>query len=257
VAAKAHRRDRSSVVRSAFARQARAFARSPLQTDPVRLRRLVEFLRPRRGERALDVACGPGIVGAALEDAGLRVTGIDLTREMIREAMARRGGCLQGDVERLPFAEETFDVTVCRNSFHHFADPGAVLREMTRVLRRGGRVVVEDMHAPDDEEQRAYHETIERLRDVAHVRTLTRGEFRDLAGSAGLQGFEETPVSLVIDFDEWMDRAYPAPADRERARRMMRACESEDLAGLRVWSEGGRLMFERRSLLWRAFRPGA
>jgi len=255
VAAKAHRRDRSSVVRSAFARQARAFARSPLQTDPVRLRRLVEFLRPRRGERALDVACGPGIVGAALEDAGLRVTGIDLTREMIREAMTRGRGYLQGDVERLPFPNGTFDVAVCRNSFHHFADPGAVLREMTRVLRRGGRVVVEDMRAPEDETKRAYHETIERLRDVAHVRTLTPGEFGDLARAEGLQGFEETPVSFVIDFDEWMDRAYPAPAERERARRMMQACEDEDLAGLRAWSENGRLRFERRSLLWRAARP--
>jgi len=243
------------VVRTAFARQARAFAQSPLQTDPERLRRLVDFLGPRRGERALDVACGPGFVTAALADAGLRVTGIDLTREMIREAMTRGRGYLQGDVERLPFPNGTFDVAVCRNSFHHFADPGAVLREMTRVLRRGGRVVVEDMRAPEDETKRAYHETIERLRDVAHVRTLTPGEFGDLARAEGLQGFEETPVSFVIDFDEWMDRAYPAPAERERARRMMQACEDEDLAGLRAWSENGRLRFERRSLLWRAARP--
>ena len=98
----------------------------------------------------------------ALAGAGLRAVGIDLTREIIRESMALGGGCLQGDVERLPFAEGTFDVTVCRNSFHHFADPGAVLREMTRVLRPGGRVVAEELRAPEDVEKRAYHETIER-----------------------------------------------------------------------------------------------
>jgi len=257
MARKSHRRDRSSIVQGAFARQARSFARSPLQTDPERLRRLVEFLRPRPGERALDVACGPGIVTAALERAGLRAIGIDLTREMIQEALPRGGGYLQGDVERLPFAGGTFDVAVCRNSCHHFADPGAVVREVTRVLREGGRVIVEDLRAAEDPAKRAYHERIERLRDVAHVRTLTRSEFREIARAAGLLGFEETPVSFVIDFDEWMDRACTTPEDRERARRMMRSCADKDLCGLRVWSENGRLKFERQSLLWRAFRPGA
>jgi len=252
---KAHRRDRSSIVQAAFARQARAFATSPLQTDPERLRRLTAFLGPRPGERALDVACGPGIVTAALERAGLRVIGLDLTREMIREALPRGGGYVQGDVERLPFAAGTFDVTVCRNSCHHFADPAAAVREMARVLRRGGRVVVEDMRAPEDPEKREYHETIERLRDIAHVRTLTRGEFREIAGAAGLMDFEEAPVAFVIDFDEWMDRAYPAPANRDKARRMIRACMEGDLCGLRVWSEDGRLKLERQSLFWRAFRP--
>ena len=83
-------RDHASIVQTAFARQARDFGRSRLQTDPARLARLIEFLGPRPGERVLDVACGPGIVTAALEHAGLLAFGIDLTREMIREAVATR-----------------------------------------------------------------------------------------------------------------------------------------------------------------------
>jgi len=256
MARKDRRQDHASIVRASFARQAREFAHSPLQTDPVRLRRLVEYIGPRPGERALDVACGPGIVTSALERAGVVSIGIDLTHEMIREAGSQHGTYLQGDVERLPFDEATFDVAVCRNSFHHFAEPEAVTREMARVLRRGGRVVVEDMCAPDDPQERAYHETIERLRDVSHARTLSRDEFRAMALSVGLVEFEEMPASFVIDFDEWMDRAYPAPGDRERARRMMQASVERRRAGLKVWSENGRLKFERRSLLWRAVRPG-
>ncbi len=246
--------DRESIVRAAFARQARDFARSPLQTDPRRLRRLIEFLGPRPGERVLDVACGPGIVTAALEQAGLLACGVDLTREMLREAASRGGRFVQGDTGRLPFRESSFDVVVCRNSLHHVTDPSAAIREMTRVLRSGGRLVVEDMRAPDHETKRAYHETIERLRDVSHARTLTRGDLKSMAAAAGLADFEELPITRVIDFDEWVDRAYPAPDRREQARLMLEACVDRDLCGLKVWKEGDRLKFERQSLLFKGAR---
>jgi len=248
-------RDHASIVQTAFARQARGFGRSRLQTDPARLARLIEFLGPRPGERVLDVACGPGIVTAALDHAGLLAFGIDLTREMIREAVAREGRYVQGDVARLPFQDETFDAVVCRSSFHHFTHPQVIMKEMTRVARRGGRVVIEDMRASDDVRKRDYHETIERLRDMSHARTLGRDEFREMAAVAGLSGFEDVPVTLVIDFDEWIDRAFPTPENRERARSMMEACVAEDLCGLKVWKEGDRLKFERQSLLFRAVRP--
>jgi ubiquinone/menaquinone biosynthesis C-methylase UbiE len=249
------RRIGPSTARQAFARQARAYSMSPLQTDPARLARLVEFVRPLPGERALDLACGPGIVAAALERAGLLVTGIDLTREMLREAAARGGRCVQGNADRLPFPDRTFDVAVCRNSFHHFPAPRAVMDEMGRVLRPGGRAIVEDMCAPEDPGQRDRHETIERLRDVSHAATLTRAEFFDLAAAAGFAGFESEPLAFVIEFDEWIDRAYPSPENRRQARLLMEGAIGNDVCGLRVFREDGLLKFERRSLIWRAVRP--
>jgi len=249
--------DHMSIIETAFSRQARAFARSPLHTDPRRLRRLIEFLGPRPGERVLDVACGPGIVTEALQQAGLLAFGVDLTREMIREATSREGRYVRGDVGRLPFQNASFDAVVCRNSFHHFAHPASVMAEVARIVRAGGRVVIEDMRAPDDETKRAYHETIERLRDISHARTLTRDEIREMAGDAGLVCVDEMPVTLVIDFEEWIDRACPDPQSREKARAMMEACVATDLCGLRVWMEEGRLKFERQSLLFRAARPGS
>lgn len=237
-----------------FEREARDFARSPLHRDPERLRRLIAFSGAARGESALDVACGPGIVAAGLAAAGLTVVAVDRAAGMLREA--RGSGALLGRAaaDRLPFGDGAFDLVVCRNSFHHFEEPGAVLAEMARVTRHGGRVVIEDMVAAEDLRERDAQEVIERLRDSAHARTLPGSEFRALAAAAGLRDPAETRFLLQVDFDEWVDRPRPDPARRARARRLMEERTAGPPGGLRSWVEGGRLRFERPSLLMKVVR---
>lgn len=256
--------DRRSEIVDGFSRQARAFLHSPLHRDPQRLRRLVERVAPLHGEQGLDVACGPGIVVDALKAAGAWMAGVDLTPEMLRQAVAagaaRSGGddgtrLARAEAERLPFLDGRFDFVVCRNSFHHFPDPGRILGEMARVMRAGGRVVIEDMQAPEDFIERDEHEVIERLRDRTHARTLPASEFRRLLQAHGLGPVEEQEFGMLIDFDEWMDRAYPEPKARDRARRLMEAGLAQPRGGRRVFMQEGRLKFERRSLLLRAVRP--
>jgi ubiquinone/menaquinone biosynthesis C-methylase UbiE len=238
-----------------FGRQARAFARSPVHLNPERLRRLVEFVAPRAGERVLDAACGPGIVTGALAASGMRAVGVDLTAEMIAEARASQDGFfVRGDGLRLPFGDRTFDVVVSRNSLHHMAGLDAVIGEMVRVLRPGGRLVVEDMRAPDDAERRAYHERIERLRDDTHTRSLTEAELHDLGARAGLVDPRTLRAQFEIDFEEWTERAYSPAENRRQARSMMEASVDEDRCGLRVWWQDGRLRFERQSMLYSAVR---
>jgi len=248
-------RTRNSLVVDRFARQAKAFAGSPLQNDPARLRRLLAFLDARPGERVLDVGCGPGIVTAALRRTGFEAVGVDLTPAMLREARSAGVTCVRGDVTSLPFRSEAVDVALSRNTFHHLADPRRVLQEMARIVRHGGRVVIEDMEAPADASQRDYHETVETLRDPAHAQTLTRAEFRDLAAAAGLASWRDEPITFVIDVEEWLERGFAAARDRRRARGMLEDCLDRDLIGLRVWRESGRLKFERRSLLMTGRRP--
>ncbi len=80
-------------------------------------------------------------------------------------------------------------------------------------------------------------------------------EIISILGSAGLVIDQEEPLQPVLDFEEWLERAYPPAEDGARARAMMAACVEEDLIGHAVWREDGRLKFRRRSIMIRALRP--
>ena len=103
--------------------------------------------------RVLDVGCGTGALSeqllAALPDC--RLTGIDLSPAMVERArirLAARAEVIEGDAERLPFHDESFDLVVCNDSFHHYPDPDRAAFQMWRVLRRGGTLVMGDAWQP-------------------------------------------------------------------------------------------------------------
>jgi SAM-dependent methyltransferase len=108
--------------------------------------RLVERAGVRPGDAVLDVACGTGNVAIPAAKEGAHVIGVDLTPEHFPAARSRaaKAGAdvdwLEGDVEALPFEDESFDVVL--SSFGcMFAPRHAVAAaEMTRVLRPGGRL---------------------------------------------------------------------------------------------------------------------
>lgn len=102
------------------------------------------------GLDALDVGCGQGIDLVEYARAGARATGIDLTPRHVElarghiEAMGLEASVLEGDAERLPFADSSFDRVSSNGVLHHTPDMPAALREIRRVLRPGGeaRIIV-------------------------------------------------------------------------------------------------------------------
>lgn len=109
------------------------------------VRTLVDGLAPGR---ALDAACGTGRHAGYLAERGHEVVGVDGSPEMLARAVARvpTAGFLLGDLERLPVADSAFDVVVCALSLGHLAALRAAIGELGRVARRGGRVIVTDLH---------------------------------------------------------------------------------------------------------------
>ena len=100
----------------------------------------------------LDCGCGTGPMISLLyeEDPGRHYTGIDLTPRMIEVARAKnlKGvDWVTGDCEDLPFEENSFDVIICSNSFHHYPNPQKFFDSAKRVLRPGGRLILRDYTA--------------------------------------------------------------------------------------------------------------
>ncbi len=98
-------------------------------------------------DRVLDVGCGTGALLRRLSHPPALLSGIDPVPEMLavaRQRLPQEVDLREGWAERLPFADEQFDVVVSCNMFHHIQRPVDALREMRRVLRPGGRLVVTD-----------------------------------------------------------------------------------------------------------------
>ena len=97
--------------------------------------------------RVLDVGCGPGVdVGALAASAG-RVVGVDLDADLLAAARADAAGnvvLLRADAAALPFASGSFDAVRSERMLQHVPDPAAVIAELARVTRTGGRVVLID-----------------------------------------------------------------------------------------------------------------
>ncbi|HYT94338.1 MAG TPA: methyltransferase domain-containing protein [Gemmataceae bacterium] len=143
----------TSEARAEFDRWSRRYDRSLLQKllfKPSH-RMILEALAPD-SRQILDVGCGTGRFAARLlkHFAEARVWGVDLSPGMLARCQDRcisldgRLQIVQGDSEKLPFADDTFDAVTCAHSFHHYPHQERALQEMYRVLRPGGRLLIVD-----------------------------------------------------------------------------------------------------------------
>src|SRR5205823_4367000 len=177
-------------VRDSFKNVAANYSKSTFHTSSARLQEVLDLMRPKPGDLALDVATGTGNTAFALAPYVRRVVGLDLTREMLNEARRiaaekefKNTDWVIGDAEHLPFQDDTFDIYVVRAAPHHFPDIDRFIAEAFRVLKPDRDASFIDC-APPLPARDVLHE-VEMRRDPSHVLSLTVEEVIVLVDKVG------------------------------------------------------------------------
>jgi demethylmenaquinone methyltransferase/2-methoxy-6-polyprenyl-1,4-benzoquinol methylase len=207
--------------------------------DPRWRRALVAHVAANPGDRVLDVATGTGMVAARLVRAtGCTVVGIDQSPHMLAAARARlarspqlaeRISLLQGEAERLPFEDATFDHLTFTYLLRYVDDPPATLRELVRVVKTGGTIASLEFGVPARNPQRLlWHlyarlglPTIGRLFSAQWAQT---GRFLSVSVP---EFYERHPIDRVVEY--WQQ----AGIEDVRVRRMSFG------AGVLMWGTRG------------------
>jgi ubiquinone/menaquinone biosynthesis C-methylase UbiE len=98
------------------------------------------------GARVVDLGCGSGIFTHLLARKGYDCAGLDISGKLLEAGRAKHPHIpfVQGDIEKLPFAAQSFDGALLSGVVHHFPDPSLCAAEVFRILRPGGRFVAFD-----------------------------------------------------------------------------------------------------------------
>jgi SAM-dependent methyltransferase len=222
--------EHDAVVRRSFTQQVGLFTgeASPFARRPASP---LAWLEPLDREMiVLDVACGAAHAAEQAAPQVRQVVGLDLTpallllaAERLRAAGITNVLLQEGNAAELPFLDASFDLVVCRGSLHHFLSPEKPVAEMARVCRPGGRVVVSDMVAPN-EEVRAPFDELHRRIDPSHAGVLLEAELAELLRSTvGPLSYGETSDPFTLAVDQMLTDA----ADRDAVMSALRA----ELAG--------------------------
>jgi ubiquinone/menaquinone biosynthesis C-methylase UbiE len=211
-------------VQDQFGATAQSYVTSASHAHGDDLQRMIELAQPRGDEHMLDIATGGGHTALAFAPHVREVVATDLTPEMLAaaEAFVRGQGATNvrfepADAEGLPFPDASFDLVTTRIAPHHFPNPQQYIREVARVLRPGGRFVLDDNMAPEDAELGAFMNRFEQWRDPSHVHAYSAAEWRAWIEAAGMVVEHADPLQTKrYEFPTWAARMR-MPADEQAA----------------------------------------
>jgi ubiquinone/menaquinone biosynthesis C-methylase UbiE len=240
--------DHQDLILDQFTRQAEPFARAQAIRSPEALERIVQMAQTGPEDTVLDVACGPGLLACAFARMARHAVGVDITPAMLdqaRKTQAEQGienvSWQLGDVLSLPYPDQHFSIVASRFVFHHLLDPPGALKEMKRVCKAGGRIVVADM-APRPEKADALN-AMERLRDPSHVRAMPEEELRSLFVNAELPEPAVDHYRLEGELEDLLRRSFPKEGDADRLRQIFADSISNDALDLATRRENGRIYY--------------
>lgn len=159
--------------------------------DEIEKQKIWQCLQPKAGQAIIDVGCGTGNYMVELARQGVAVTGVDVSRAMLRRASEKTKGMpvrlMECSADHLPFDDNSFDGALCVTVLEFVSDPIAVIEEMYRVVKPGGRIAA-GFIAGDGPWAQAYKKKAQQHYSVfAHARFFTENDIKSMLPAVNLQ----------------------------------------------------------------------
>lgn len=247
----------AKTIQKSFTEQAKNFETKSMNfTKQEYLEHMISYVKPQKTDTVLEVAAGTCICGRSLASFVKNVTCLDMTTAMLAVGKAETAkqillnmDFVQGDAEKLPFSDNSFDIVISRLAFHHFPTPKRCFSEMVRVLKTGGKLVVMDMEAAE-ETLRNTEDEIETLRDPSHMRNLSKKEFTEMFQDSHLPIMTIDCTELPVSLPAWLALTNtPAQIAADISKRFADEINGNDLTGFNPYEKNGEIYFNQRWLM--------
>ena len=206
---------------------------------------------------ALDVCCGSGVVGNAFRGQVAKITGLDITPEMVALSRQRLDEVVHGTVYDIPFPDERFELVTNREVMHLMPDPADMMSEVFRVLKPGGQFVVGQI-IPYTALDAPWMFRIFKKKQPLLYHMFLEDEFEALLRDAGLENITHKELLVWEDIDVWIDTIETSSWHRHEIRSLFHNAPQSvrDVHPFRI-DPDGRIHDCWRWLIFSGYRPSA
>ena len=229
-----------------FSKQAVPFTKIKGHYDSVDT--IISMSEVSQNDKVLDIACGTGIVSSEFAKYAKNVVGLDITNDMLKQAIQikKRNNLTNiefdlGNVENLPYEDNSFDIVFTRYSFHHFLDTKKVFAEMIRVCKANGKIMVVDV-ALENKYSNTYN-YMEKLRDPSHTKALTFCEFDELFSNQSLVNHKQSSYKVDLELENQLEASFPNKGDKDKIRDIFKDDIDTNSLGMNVHFKNNKIYF--------------
>ena len=208
-----HSINQQQVNQQQYGNNSEAYLNSQVHAQGIEFTKMQDLIQQHQFKNVLDLGCGGGHVTYQIAPFAEQVTAYDITPEMVdlvvNQSQEKGLNNVVGQVggaESLHFQDESFDCVISRYSAHHWQSVTQAMREIHRVLKRDGRVVMFDIVGNSNPILDTFIQTIEMIRDPSHVRDYSVAEWMTFAEQAGFRVETIEKQSLTLNFQSWVER---------------------------------------------------
>ncbi len=160
-------------------------------------KKIAKYIDLKNNPKVLDVGCGTGDALVFLSKTGHpSLFGLDISEKMLEKANRKmRGKAIlkTGSVEKIPFSSNSFDYVLSTEAFHHFPNPDKAVKEMKRVLKKNGKLIIADINFYF----KFIHWLFKKI-EPGHVKIYNESEFKSLFNKNNIKILNQRRIGLFV-----------------------------------------------------------